>query len=115
MKQIVATAAAFILSGVAHAAPVTSFHAKDYIACDAHSMGAVRMANDAVHRKQPVEAVLNDRYKTPDVLDVKLSLLASDAIKAGYLDSADERSLQRFLTGVCYESGLKGKQPALNP
>ncbi|MCB4349509.1 hypothetical protein LA345_37480 (plasmid) [Burkholderia vietnamiensis] len=112
MKKTLVFAAMLAFAGLANADPMTSFNAANYTACDAHSVGAVLMAKKAVDQKRPVEAIVNETYERPPVLDIKLSLLASDAIKAGYLHSADERSLQRFLTGVCYEGDLTGKELA---
>lgn len=112
MKKSLLIAAVLAFVGIANAEPVTSFNANDYIACDAHSIGAVLMAKKAAEQKRPVEAIVNETYERPPVLDTKLSLLASDAIKAGYLQSADEKSLQRFLTGVCYAGDLTGRELA---
>ncbi|NIF40101.1 hypothetical protein F3J14_04135 [Burkholderia sp. Tr-862] len=112
MKKSLVFAAMLSFVSFANAEPVTSFNADRYVACDTHSVGAVLMAKKAAEQKKPVEAIVNATYERPPVLDINLSILASDAIKTGYLHSADERSLQRFLTGVCYAGDLTGKELA---
>lgn len=107
MKKTTILLATLAFAGSAAAAQ--GFDAKNYVACDAHSLGAVQMAKNAVALGKPVESVLNDVYASPDVLDVKLALLAVDAMKAGLSKPEDAPGLQRFLAGVCYESGLTPK------
>lgn len=70
------------------------------------------MAKKAAAQQKSVEAIVNATYERPPVLDIKLSVLASDAIKKEYLQSADERSLQKFLSGVCYAGDLTGEELA---
>jgi hypothetical protein len=112
MKKSLVFAAVLAFVGIADAEPVTSFNADRYIACDAHSVGAVLMAKKAAAQQKSVEAIVNATYERPPVLDIKLSVLASDAIKKEYLQSAGERSLQKFLSGVCYAGDLTGEELA---
>ncbi|MBN3813427.1 hypothetical protein [Paraburkholderia sp. Ac-20347] len=113
MKKVLFAAVTLTLAGLANADETpTTFNANDYIACDAYAMGAVLIAKKAADQKRPVEAIVNETYERPPVLDIKLSLLASDAIKTGYLQSAGETSLQRFLAGVCYGGDLTGRELA---
>lgn len=110
MKKYLILAVVFTVTGWAQAESATAFDVNRYIACDAHSMGAVLMAKKAAAQRRPVEAIVNETYDRPPVLDMKLSLLAADAIKAGSLPG--DRSLQRFLAGVCYAGDLTGKELA---
>ncbi|QGZ65950.1 hypothetical protein [Paraburkholderia acidisoli] len=102
MKKVLLIAALF--SGVtAQAAPVGDFESDEYNTCDAHSAGDIVMAKDAARAHVPVEDVVNRHFgEHAPIMDLTLSLLAENMIKAGYLKSAGEQKLQGFLTGVCY-------------
>lgn len=114
MKRELAFVAALTFTGLAVAAPPTTYDADKYLTCGTHSFGAVLMAKDSILLKRPVEAILNENYKSPDILDVKLALLAVDAMNAGLgATPADVGELQHFLTGVCYESALPPKHIVL--
>lgn len=91
--------------GSAMAETVTpKFDADDYIYCDSHSLVAVQFAKTEfeLSKKPGNKSQLSQLNTLP--IDIKLTSIAFDAIKTGYLESAGEKSLQRFLTGICYES-----------
>lgn len=102
MKKVLVTA--FLFSGVAaQASTVEGFQTDEYASCDAHSLGDILMAKDAVRAHVPVEDVVSRHFgdHAPTV-DMNLSLMAENMIKDGYLKSAGEQKMQGFLTGVCY-------------
>jgi hypothetical protein len=94
-------------SGLASAAPVTDFHPNEYQFCKLHSQAALQLAIKAADSGQAVETLLNRSAAVPTVLDTKLALLASDALKANTFVAS---SLQEFVAGVCYESPLPKQQ-----
>ncbi|WP_321820866.1 MULTISPECIES: hypothetical protein [unclassified Burkholderia] len=92
----------------ANAQQVNGFRVGDYIACDAHSADAINMAKEAVRDHRPVEDIVNRRFAHPQMIDVKLSLMAEDMIVHGdYLRSGSEQKMQGFLAGMCYETGTR--------
>lgn len=104
MKRVLVTAALF--SGVAaQASPAGDFQTDEYISCDAHSIGDILMAEDAARAHISVADVLNRHFGDhAPMVDVTLSLMAENMIKAGYLKSVGEQKMQGFLAGVCYNS-----------
>lgn len=113
MKKIVVCVTSLLLAGAADATSTASFDAERYAACDDHSVGAVLVAHDAAVLKSSVQDVLNAIYSEPGALDVRLSLLASDAMKGGMATPADALILEHFLAGVCFGSGLSVEKATL--